>query len=309
MGELFEEYYDYVRRLCRRKGIPAQEVDDTASDIMLRLYERDVPSMFDPGYVSQYDGKSIPANWKTFLTAQVNLYLRGKRDAIERRRYREPALCDQLVGSAQDQTWAEVFGGWHEDDHSAVDVSEFRAGIREYLRWVPKRSAQDHCDLVALFDEIMAEVAVTGEISHEVIRGKFGISSTSSHSWLRWLQQNVREATVSLRERPTVLLARQRRLIIPSATLAPDGSMTFLATPVQARHAISALQTARGLPFVKQPLEAAGSPLARMDYHAVARAERIVYPSVEVPAGTHSNPGGHVKAAVIHYLNRQISEA
>jgi hypothetical protein len=73
--------------------------------------------------------------------------------------------------------------------------------------------------------------------------------------------------------------------------------------------AVSALATLRdgswGI-MVRQPLARDRNPLAHMDYHAVARAEIDHYPEVRIPVGNRHEPAAHVKAAVIHFLERLL---
>jgi hypothetical protein len=59
--------------------------------------------------------------------------------------------------------------------------------------------------------------------------------------------------------------------------------------------------------MVRQPLARDGNPLAHMDYHAVARGEMGAHPEVRLPPGSHHEPAAHVKAAVIHYLERVLA--
>jgi hypothetical protein len=70
-----------------------------------------------------------------------------------------------------------------------------------------------------------------------------------------------------------------------------------------------ALGVLRGAPgvMIRQPLRRAGNPLAAMDYHAIAAAERELYPELMLAAGTHRVPTPHEKTAVMHYLERVLA--
>lgn len=72
-----------------------------------------------------------------------------------------------------------------------------------------------------------------------------------------------------------------------------------------ARDALTVLREAPGV-MIRQPLSRAGNPLAAMDYHAVARGERELFPSLVLEPGTHRTPVPHEKTAVIHYLERVL---
>lgn len=53
--------------------------------------------------------------------------------------------------------------------------------------------------------------------------------------------------------------------------------------------ALDALRAAPGV-IIRQPLRAGGQPLPVMDYHAIAAAERVLYPELVLPVGTHRAP-------------------
>ena len=79
------------------------------------------------------------------------------------------------------------------------------------------------------------------------------------------------------------------------------------ATTSDIRDAIGTLTNADGTQ-VKRPLELARSPLADMDYHAVARAELAEFPEARrESSGDRHNPTAHVRTAVIHRLRRELT--
>ncbi|HEY6275906.1 MAG TPA: hypothetical protein VIX86_06200 [Streptosporangiaceae bacterium] len=76
----------------------------------------------------------------------------------------------------------------------------------------------------------------------------------------------------------------------------------------EVRAALGILIDAPGV-MVRQPLARAGNALSGMDYHAIARSELLAYPELRMAPGSHSEPTPHVKTAVIHYLERVLTEA
>lgn len=192
-AELFTMYYDYVVGLVHKMGIDVQRKEDVASEILLRFYERDFLHRFDPSLVFSYNGEPRPARFKSFLNAFVMAYVRNHRDRQNRLRRRELLICNMPVveGGA---TWIEVFGDIESDDYSYLDEEELVNTLREYLRLVPRRSSVDRCDLLKLFDAVLAQVRLEGKCSVEYLQEQFGISSTAVHSWLGWLRVNVAEA-------------------------------------------------------------------------------------------------------------------
>ena len=83
------------------------------------------------------------------------------------------------------------------------------------------------------------------------------------------------------------------------------GGENFPARSVQ--EALAILRESLGV-IIKSPLARAANPLANMDYHAIAAAEREQFAELVLPSSTHSMPTAHEKIAVIHYLERILSE-
>lgn len=284
--ELFRSYYGYVRRIvANTPAIPAQDTEDVSMEIMTRLVERDVLGMFDPGMKFSHDGKEIPARFRTFLTAQIALYVKGQRDRLGRQRKRELLVFDSpSPGDEDGRTWGGLFGA-AEDDMSGLDAAEWIRQAREFLATVPRRSGQDRCDLVRLFDEMISQVAAHGAVSTAETAARLGVSSAIASRWTTWLRQNLRQQAV-LSQRVTI-----------------DGETYTLA---HCRQAMSLLRAVRGQPHVKQPLLRAANPLALMDYHKIARAERAMFPECKVKPGDHHRPGPHVLNAVVHHIERVV---
>ena len=64
--------------------------------------------------------------------------------------------------------------------------------------------------------------------------------------------------------------------------------------------------------MVGQPLERAGHPLARAAkgwYHPFPVKEMKKFPGLVAAPGSHAKPAGNVKAAVLHRLERVLSES
>lgn len=286
--ELFRQYFGYIRRIvANTPAIPAQDAEDVAMEIMTRLVERDVLGMFDPRMQFAHEGKQIPAKFRTFLTAQVGLYVKGQRDRLGRQRKREVVASVMPDDESEAPSLFDLIGG-AEDDLSAFDAAEWIRQAREFLALVPKRSDQDRCDLVKLFDEMIDQVSRTGAASTSETAARLGVSPSVVTRWTQWMRQNLRQQA-----------ALSRRIQIDGQTY----------TVAHARQAASLLRAVKGQPHVKQALVRAGSPLALMDYHRIARAERAMYPEVKVPPGDHHKPAPHVLNAVVHRLERAIEPA
>lgn len=285
--ELFRNYFGYIRRIvASTPAIPAQDAEDVAMEIMTRLVERDVIGMFDPKLRFAHEGKEMPAQFRTFLTAQVALYVKGQRDKLGRRRKHEIPVLDAPVPGSEGLNLIDLFGG-AEDDVSSLDAAEWIRQARGFLATVPRRSDQDRCDLVRLFDALIDQVAREGTVSAAETARQLGVSASVSARWIQWMRQNLRQQAAL------------------SARVKIDGVVYTLA---HCRQACSILKAVKGQPHVRQPLQRSGNPLGLMDYHKISRYERATFPECEIPARDHHAPAGHVLNAVVHYLERVAPE-
>lgn len=285
--ELFRTYFSYIRRIVAgTPAIPAQDAEDVAMEIMTRLVERDVLGMFDPGMRFAYEGKQIPARFRTFLTAQVALYVKGQRDKLGRQRKHEMPVLDAPVPGSDGLNLIDLFGG-AEDDTSSLDAAEWIRQARSFLATVPRRSGQDRCDLVRLFDALIGQVARDGTVSTLETARQLGVNPSVMARWMQWMRQNLRQQAAL------------------SARVQIGGDTYTLAHCRQASSILRAVMQSPAAPHVKGPLQRAGNPLWRMDYHKIAQYERATYPECRVPPGKgkgHYAP--HVISAVLHQLER-----
>jgi hypothetical protein len=290
MDELAANYYDLIIGMVRKAGIPDQDAADAAQYILERLAVTDVIGQFDPGHVTVHQGKPVRTRFSTFLGAKVLLYCRGERGRGQRRDSRELKILDAPCGQGEAAGCSPLglFGAVC-DDYADLEAGEFIARMREHLAAVPPRSRRDTCDLVALFDEIVAEVERDGGFTYAGIQARFGISGTTAGAWLSRLRQALSCAT----GRPLA--------VIGGVALDRD----------QVAAAARILRGAAGV-MVAQPLRKAGHPLAQAEkgwYHEFSAAEIRKFPALAIEPGTHRKPAGHVKTAVIHRLERILDEA
>lgn len=204
-AELYRIYYRYVVNLVGAFGIDDNNKEDVASDILATFFARGFLEKFDPALVFEYKGQQRPARFKSFLSRFVTTYVRGHCDKQRRLHSREVQICDVLMGqgeayggSSNGSRWAELYGEvspGHEDDVLEILMEEDMAsGLRAYLADVPRRSASDSCDLVALFDEVRRQCLERGAYDITRLKEIFGVSSTAMHTWVWWLKENLAAA-------------------------------------------------------------------------------------------------------------------
>ncbi len=194
-AELFRIYRDYMIALIRRAGIDPQQAEDVASDILLRFMERDSLNDFDPTMSFEFDGKTRPARFKSYLSKCVITYARGHRDRLQRLANREPLIIDRPRADDDDSSVLDddqaTVPGPEDIVLAAMGEQVLIAQIRAYLSTIPRRSRFDACDLVALFDAVVEQVHRTGTCNAAELRLRFQVSPTAMHTWLNWLRTNI----------------------------------------------------------------------------------------------------------------------
>lgn len=204
-AELFRIYYPYVVNLVHKHGIDENMKEDVASDILARFFERGFLEKFDPTLTFEYRGTQRPARFRSFLSKFVLIYVRGHHDRQQRIAGREIQICDLPLTNggaahtgATTERWVDVYGETadsHEED--VLDIvmeNDLVRGLRNFLADVPRRSDHDRCDLVELFDAVVAQVRDRGEYDIKQLSTSFGVSYTAMHTWVWWLKANLAEA-------------------------------------------------------------------------------------------------------------------
>lgn len=283
--ELFRRDGPYIEKMVRKELGPAassEDVEDVAQYIGMKLVYRDVLDMYDPDHPSK-------ASWHTFLGRQVILYCQGQRETIARHAVREPAQLDAPAGEDQ-VSWYELYAGkygqesW--DEYPSLTDSEVVAKLRSYLASVPVKWSGP-VSLVDLFDLLVRRVYAGEELTAPVLVDELHLSPSAARHGLHILRSTLRAA----RPRPVT----------------GEVGGVKAVTREEAEVAIELLE-AKSSTAVRQTLAAAGSRLAAMDYHAVAKAEIKAYPELKLPPGTKTKHHGRVKLAVMHRLRGLLDE-
>lgn len=219
---LHEMYFPYMVNLVSKNGIDDNNKEDVACDIFLRLMEHGFLEDFNPDLVFEYEGQLRPARFKSFLSRIVSLYVRGYYDKQKRLAHRESQICDLVVSDVysgrgvEKTTWVDLHGEPtpdHSDDVIDMVAEQQEAeGVRQWLATRERRSIHDHCDLVELYDEVRSQVLSTGQYDVQRLQERFGIGTTTMHTWLWWLKTNL----AALYGRPTP--RKRARVLRPKVT-------------------------------------------------------------------------------------------
>ncbi len=200
---LFREHYPFVVGLARKYGIEERRVEDVASDILLRLIERDIIGMYRPELTFEHNGRTHTANFRSYLASHVIRYLMGQRDKQGRDNHRyvlnfdlpvvghqvpfdDPITFGELNSPPTESPEFEVIA-----DMACRDTVEY---LRKYLSTVHARSMYDPCDLVVLFDAVVEQISRYGMWEAKELADSMGIGVTAIHQWMWWLRENIAKA-------------------------------------------------------------------------------------------------------------------
>lgn len=199
-AQVFQIYYRYIVNLVHQHGITDDNKEDVASDILTRFQERDSLAGYDPNLMFEYQGEMRPARFKNYITKFALKYVRGHLDRQRKLTRREIQICDMPVtgpsrSGAEAQSWADAYATPTEShEESVIDMvmeETLWLGLRGYLATVPRRSAFDRCDLVALFDVYRRQIREQGFSNIKTLSVEFGVSSTAMHGWVWWMRENI----------------------------------------------------------------------------------------------------------------------
>lgn len=194
-ADLHRQYYTYVVAFVHKLGIHEDNAEDVASDILLRFYERNFLAEFDPTLTFSYKGKVYPARFKNFLSQFVFQYARGHLDKQRRTKRRERTILNAEVSAqmrGQMNAWMvgdillPLIDDHADSVHDQMVADDLVTELRDYLKTIPPRNEYDMLDLVALFDEVVAQIYEFGEYNTTKLREKFNVSHTAMFSWI-WL--------------------------------------------------------------------------------------------------------------------------
>ncbi len=194
-SELFSMYRTYVETLISQLGVAPENKEDVASDIFLKLYERDIIGMFDVNHQG-WQGRQV--KFKTFLSAFVLSYARGMRDRAYKYRMREPLLCDTIIRNhwGGGLMWIAVYGPSSEDTQFLIYENQeaertLVARLRQRLSEIERPKTR--CDLLELFDEAVRLVRRDGVLSYAELSATLGVNIRSVRSWMKWIAGQLRE--------------------------------------------------------------------------------------------------------------------
>ncbi len=216
--ELFRNYHHFVRRRVIAHGIEERNADDVTSDLLVRFMEKRSLERYDPTLTFEKAGILRTCSFPTYIGSFVDKHVLGLRDKQNKQRRREPLVCDVPISAdngGEPVTWVEYneerlgrVEPSHEDHVIHLILAEgLVEQMRAYLADVPPRNAFDHCDLVAVFNLIVAQVLSNDHLDFQQLAADLGVSPTTANNYC-W---RVRELLCDVAGRPVPPKRRRSR--------------------------------------------------------------------------------------------------
>lgn len=174
-SELFEMYYVYVQGLLRKMGI--NDVEDGASEILMKFYAQDFLNKFDPKFTTTLGGQSRGSSFQGFLSGFTNKYALQLRDRQMTFARKIPVRLQKPVGEDESATWGEVYGPTTSIEQlSTIELDEATQQALMYLQTLQIRGTRD---LPRVFLMVLRQVRETGTANREEIAQALGVSGTA----------------------------------------------------------------------------------------------------------------------------------
>lgn len=191
--ELFQLYYDYIRKLVYRHGIDPQNVENVTMAVIMRFFEKDALSQYDPEFGIK--NNSHQALFRTFLSGFVISYLQHPVVMQGKLKRREGLSLDMPTGgttdNGNDETVYDMLAPVHEDNHEGLEYQMLVGQIRSKIATTPKRNGIDRCDMPALFEAILEQHAQQGSINVLALAEQFGVGKSTIQNWIKRLRDEI----------------------------------------------------------------------------------------------------------------------
>lgn len=181
-SDMFEHYYPYVVALVRRRGILPQSAEDVAMTILTKFFEKNALEDYRPEFTTAHDGIVRSARFPTFLSGFVLAYLRHyqHRQGVHLRR-ESMALEDAPLSFL-----------WSQGTFEETEAQDFITSVTRHLQKIPP-TPRSKVAMADLFEAIVRQVELTGDISVTELAQTFGVSATSVRNWLAVLREEIGE--------------------------------------------------------------------------------------------------------------------
>jgi DNA-directed RNA polymerase specialized sigma24 family protein len=188
--EMYERYYVYVLRLVVRQGIAADDADDAAQYIFIKLMEANLLEQFDPDRV-HFGRKAVFGTLLSSFVFKFAMNFHKRQYTVQNR---ERNLVDLQIGGTDGpvtQSWVDVHVTNFDDEYSDIEAWDLSRQIRAHLKTASNGRSDSRCDLLALFNEIERHVEVYGKYDATELMETFSVTRTTIHNWLERLRVEI----------------------------------------------------------------------------------------------------------------------
>lgn len=187
--EMYRQYHDYVLTIVQKLGIDPGNVEDVASIIMIKAFEKDVIGRYDGEVISKHTGR--PVVFKSFLYSFVATYVQHHRDRQQITKRRD----GYYIGTTDEETsWLADRGELHYETYDDLFAGELIRRIRAVCAALPAR-AGDRLDMSTFFDFVLIQIEDEGKVSMKDLADLFEVNVSTIYSRLRKLRAIVAELT------------------------------------------------------------------------------------------------------------------
>lgn len=195
-GQLFDWYFEYIKRIVSRNGIQEQDVEDVASEILVRFIDKDYLTKFEEGrWFDTPDGRK-QSRFQGYLASIVGKYVLNYRDKQRLSAEREPVRNEMPVqghdGSAA--MWIEVYAPAVEGGYEVIESQLVHDGlVREAVEVLSRCRSRSRVPLSWVFTKAVEQIERSGRVSRWEMAQEAGVSDTTIGVCFREMQRVLHE--------------------------------------------------------------------------------------------------------------------
>lgn len=190
--EVFRDYYQHVISWVIKLGINPQNAEDIASSILMRFYERDALSFYDPDFQIQHGDVIHDAKFKPFLSSFVYRYVQHYREREQTHMNREGLSLNAPAGEGE--TWADILLPSYEDQYDGLELAEVLAAIWKRISLPDVNLGTKKTSPQLLFGLMLYQIEERGVTDAEELALLYGVSAVAVKKWRIKLRTYIAEA-------------------------------------------------------------------------------------------------------------------
>lgn len=197
--DLTRHYFQMIRGIvARQKGIDPQDVDDRVQEIMVRVVDRDLISMYDPKKAFMTPDGLKKSRFAPLLRSFVKKYLRGIHETATAKAMRDAPSTRLEQPTSTGDTWVEVYAPIEPD--TALEAVETRmefGRVYEHLDTIHVHEDGVPFDftqtltLGRVLRAAMTDLELHGRFVRRRVAEELGVSDQSVTIWMRRIREEL----------------------------------------------------------------------------------------------------------------------